>query len=119
MTLVGLDVNDEDESVVLLNLLHGRFSVQRVNDGAVSIHTGEREDSLALVLGLAGESKGLGSALVDGCSRSKKRQGWRESRARGGVGIRQVDVGNQGKAEFREFSSWVCGRGHKNDRRVE
>ena len=61
LTLVRLDVNDEDEGVVLLDLLHGRLGVQRVNDGAVSIHTGEREDSLALVLGLAGESKGLGS----------------------------------------------------------
>jgi hypothetical protein len=32
-----------------------------VNNGAVSIHAGERGNGLALVLGLASKSKGLGS----------------------------------------------------------
>lgn len=28
LTLVGLDIHDEDQGVVFLNLLHGRFRVQ-------------------------------------------------------------------------------------------
>jgi hypothetical protein len=62
-----LDVDDEDESVVLLNLLHGRLGVQWVKkDGAgiearfvlwFSQHTTKRRtkrESLTYVDGLAG-----------------------------------------------------------------
>jgi hypothetical protein len=38
LTLVGLDVDEEDESVVVLNLLHGVFRVQRLKkDAAPSV----------------------------------------------------------------------------------
>lgn len=36
--LVGLNVADEHQSVVVLNLLHGGLSGQRVLDDGVSIH---------------------------------------------------------------------------------
>ena len=35
--LVGLGVDNEDKGVVLLNLLHGTLSVQRVNDDLVLV----------------------------------------------------------------------------------
>ena len=38
LVLVGLDVADEDQGVVVLDLLHGRLSGQRVLDDGVSIH---------------------------------------------------------------------------------
>merc|ERR1711964_581612 len=37
LTLVGTDIDDEDESVVLLNLLHGALGVERVDDDLVLI----------------------------------------------------------------------------------
>ena len=51
LSLVGLDVDDEDESVVLLNLLHGALSVEWVDDNLVLVQAGLVRDRLARVLG--------------------------------------------------------------------
>lgn len=59
--LVGADVNDEDQSVVLLHLLHCALGVKRVNDDAVSIKTGLVRNGLAHVLGRPRKDQGLGS----------------------------------------------------------
>ncbi len=61
LALVSGTVNDEDESVVLLDLLHGRLGVERVEDGAESIHARSVGDSLAGVLGRLGKVEGLGA----------------------------------------------------------
>jgi len=37
LALVGLEVHDEDQGVVVLNLLHGRFGGERVFDNPVLI----------------------------------------------------------------------------------
>ena len=59
LALVGLDVDDEDEGVVLLNLLHGALSVERVDDDLVLIKLWLGSESLAWVLWSTGELKGL------------------------------------------------------------
>jgi hypothetical protein len=59
--LVGLDVDNEDESVVLLHLLHRALSVERVDDDLVLIETRKVRDRLAGVLGRAGQLQGLGT----------------------------------------------------------
>ena len=64
MTLVGLDVADEDEGVVLLNLLHGGLGVERVDENLLSVHAGGMGDRLARVLAGAGQLEGLGAADV-------------------------------------------------------
>jgi hypothetical protein len=64
LALVGLGVDDEDESVVLLDLLHGRLGVERVDQNLVLLDTGLGLDTLAGVLGSARELEGLG--LVEG-----------------------------------------------------
>jgi len=64
LALVGLGVDDEDEGVVLLNLLHGRLGVERVDQDLVLLDTGLGLDTLAGVLGSARELEGLG--LVEG-----------------------------------------------------
>lgn len=46
--LVGLDITDEYQGVVVLDLLHGRLSGQRVLDDVVSIHAEEKERSHSL-----------------------------------------------------------------------
>lgn len=60
--LVGLDIDDEDEGVVLLNLLHGRLGVERVDDDLVLVQAGLVVDGLAGVLGVASQTQGLGLA---------------------------------------------------------
>lgn len=60
--LVGLDVDDEDQSVVLLNFLHGALGVERVDNDLVLVQTGLVVNGLARVLGVAGQSEGLGAA---------------------------------------------------------
>lgn len=57
--LVGLDVDNEDKGVVLLNLLHCALSVERVDDDLVLIEAGLVLDGLAKVLGVTGESESL------------------------------------------------------------
>lgn len=59
LPLVGLGVHDEDQSVVLLNLLHGALRVQRVDDDLGRIEAGLVRDRLARVFGGAREREGL------------------------------------------------------------
>ena len=61
MSLVCLNVDNENQSVVLLNLLHRALSVERVDDDLVLIETGGVWDGLSWVFWLAGELEGLGS----------------------------------------------------------
>jgi hypothetical protein len=61
LSLVGLDVDNEDESVVLLHLLHRALSVERVDDDLVLIEARKVRNRLAGVLGRAGKLQGLGT----------------------------------------------------------
>merc|ERR1719213_1386841 len=65
--LVGLNVADEHQSVVVLDLLHGRLSGQRVLDDGVSIHLIPLGGRLPGVLGVPWELKSLGSVELDTC----------------------------------------------------
>ena len=59
--LVGLDVADEDQGVVVLDLLHGRLGGERVLDDVVSIHPVPGGGRLAWVLRSPGWPEGLGT----------------------------------------------------------
>ena len=59
--LVGLDVDDEDEGVVLFNLLHGALGVERVHNDLVLVQAHGMRDGLARVLGRARQLQGLGA----------------------------------------------------------
>lgn len=61
MSLVGLDVYNEYQGVVLLNLLHGTLGVERVLDDLVLVETRLVRNGLSWVFWLAGELEGLGS----------------------------------------------------------
>ena len=61
LSLVCLDVDDENQSVVLLNLLHGAFSVERVDDDLMLIEARLMGNGLSWVFGRTGELEGLGS----------------------------------------------------------
>jgi hypothetical protein len=65
LSLVGLDINNEDQGVVLLNLLHRALGVERVDDDLVLIEARLRGDGLAEVLRVARKLEGL--RLVEGC----------------------------------------------------
>ena len=58
--LVGLRVDDEDQGVVLLDLLHGALGVERVNDDLAGIEARLVFDRFAGVLRGARELQGLG-----------------------------------------------------------
>jgi hypothetical protein len=64
LALVGLDVDDEDEGVVLLDLLHGRLGVERVDKHLGGVHAGLMRDRLASVLSGTGEREGLGATKL-------------------------------------------------------
>merc|ERR1719479_331908 len=68
LVLVGLDVTDEDQGVVVLNLLHGGLSGQRVLDDGVGIHLVPLGSGLAGVLGVPGSPEGLGPVELDASS---------------------------------------------------
>jgi len=59
--LVGLDIDDEDEGVLLLDLLQGTLGVERVDDDLVLIETGLVRNRLARVLGSPRQLKSLGA----------------------------------------------------------
>lgn len=59
LALVGLDIDDEDQGVVLLDLLHGALGVQRVEDGLVGVELGRTGDRHTGVLGRPRELEGL------------------------------------------------------------
>ena len=61
LTLVGLDVDDEDEGVVFLDLLHGALGVQGVENNLVGVKCGLAGNRHARVLGRPGELEGLGA----------------------------------------------------------
>jgi len=61
LALVGLDVNDEDEGVVLLDLLHGGLGVEGSLQDLVLVQTGNVRNRLAGVLGGTGKLEGLGA----------------------------------------------------------
>lgn len=61
MSLVCLDIDNEDEGVVLLDLLHGALGVQWVDDNLVLIEAGLGDDGGTWVLWCTGELKGLRS----------------------------------------------------------
>ena len=61
LSLVGLNIDDEDQGVVLLNLFHRTLGVERVDYDLVLIETGLMRDGFAGVLGRSGELKGLRS----------------------------------------------------------
>ena len=61
LTLVGLDIDNEDQGVVLLNLLHRALRVQREENDLLGIETGLARDRTARVLGRPGELEGLGA----------------------------------------------------------
>jgi hypothetical protein len=68
LSLVGLDVDDEDQGVVLLNLLHGTLSVERVDDNLVLIEARLMRNGLSWVFGRPGELEGLGT--VESCRKT-------------------------------------------------
>jgi len=57
--LVGLDVDDENECVVLLNLLHCAFGVERVHNNLVLVKTGRMGNRLPRVLWCSGDLERL------------------------------------------------------------
>jgi len=59
--LVALDVDNEDESVVLLHLLHRALGVERVDDDLVLIEARLVRDGSARVLGGSRGDQGLGA----------------------------------------------------------
>lgn len=69
MSLVGLDIDDEDKGVVLLDLLHGALGVERVNDNLVLIEAGLMRNGFTWVFWGSGELEGLwsveGGGLAD------------------------------------------------------
>lgn len=61
LALVGSTVNDEDERVVLLDLLHGRLGVEREEDRAERIHARSMRHALARETRVLGQVKRLGT----------------------------------------------------------
>jgi hypothetical protein len=51
LSLIRLDIHDEHERVVLLDLLHRRFGVERVHDDLVVVESGCVRDGFAWVFG--------------------------------------------------------------------
>merc|ERR1719473_182719 len=66
LTLVGEQVDDEGESVVVLNLLHGRLSAQRKPDDTVLVHLVPVGGALALVLGVTRKRQSFGPPEMHG-----------------------------------------------------
>jgi hypothetical protein len=61
LSLVGLDIDDEYQGVVLLDFLHGTLGVERVLDDLVLIEARLVGDGLSWVLWLARKLEGLGA----------------------------------------------------------
>lgn len=60
LSLVGLDIDNEDERVVLLDLLHRALGVERVHNDFVLVQAGRMGDRLPRVLGGARQLERLG-----------------------------------------------------------
>ena len=65
LSLVGLDVDDEDESIGVLDELHGRFGGEGVLDDGELVEGVLLGGGAGGVLGLAGEGEGVGAVEVD------------------------------------------------------
>ena len=65
LSLVGLDVDDEDEGVGVLDELHGRFGGEGVLDDGELVEGVLLGGGSGGVLGLAGEGEGVGAVEVD------------------------------------------------------
>jgi len=61
LPLIRLDIHNEHQRIVLLNLLHRTFSVQRVDNHLAGIEARDMRDGFARVRGSALETQGLGS----------------------------------------------------------
>ena len=98
LALVGLDVDNEDEGVVLLDLLHRALGVERVDDDLVLIQAGLVRNALARVLGRAREDQGLRAV-----------EGRRETDLAGLVGVNLLSiVSSRSRIALRE-----CGKKKK------
>ena len=64
--LVGLDIHNEHQSVVLLDLLHCTLCVERVNDDFMVIESGFMRNRLAGVFWRSTEDEGLWSVECSG-----------------------------------------------------
>lgn len=60
LSLVSLDIDEENKGVIILELLHGSLSVKRLADDAVLVHAGSVGDGLAAVLGGTSKLESLG-----------------------------------------------------------
>ena len=65
LSLVGLDVDDEDQSVRILDEFHGRFGGEGVLDDGELVEGVLLGGGAGSVLGLAGEGQGVGAVEVD------------------------------------------------------
>ncbi|CAN7981733.1 unnamed protein product [Ixodes pacificus] len=65
LVLVGPQVDDEHQRVVILDLLHRRLRCQRVLDDGELIETGPPGHAPLRVLGLAGQRQSLGATELD------------------------------------------------------
>ena len=65
LSLVRLDIHNEYQCVVLLDLLHRRLSVERVNDHLVVVESGNMRNGLAWVFRSTAKDESLWS--VEGC----------------------------------------------------
>ena len=68
LSLVCLDIDDENQGVVLLNLLHGTLGVERVDDDLVLIEARLMRNGLSWIFGSTGELESLGS--VESCRKT-------------------------------------------------
>ena len=66
LQLIGTQVHNEHQCVVVLNLLHGRLRGEWVLDDAILVQLGTAGNALAWVLGAPLALEGLGSVEVDG-----------------------------------------------------
>ena len=65
MELIGPDVDDEDQSVVVLDLFHSRLGGQRMLDDVVGIHVVPRWRRLTWVFWVAHRSEGSWPGELD------------------------------------------------------
>lgn len=75
LPLVALQVNDEYQGVVVLDLLHGALSVQRVLNDTELVHSGQVRDGLSSILGVSSKLEGVGSVEGGGVSDLSERGG--------------------------------------------
>ena len=66
LLLIGTQVHDEHQCVVVLDLLHGRLSGEWVLYDAIVVQLGPAGNALARVLGAPLALEGLGPVKVDG-----------------------------------------------------